>query len=135
MSTTFGRAADFDDADALEARDVLQPSVKFDRSKTGPPRKEPWFGTYFWIEDLARPMVQQWEELAAPQMPPKDSMLSLPPKNPFVPIQFDIKPTPPDDTDHPLLNCSLKLCVVLGKQKVRCFKIVRRFDLLMELDS
>ena len=119
MSTTFGRAADFDDAvNSSEPGEDLPPSVKFDQSKAGPPRKEPWFGTYYWIENLDPAVVQKWADLAAPQMPSEESMLSLPPKNPFVPTQFDIKPTPPDDTDHPLLNCSLKLCVTLGKQKV-----------------
>ena len=122
MSSTFGRAADFDETEKLgpEAGEVLVPSVKFDKSKAGPPRQEPWFGTYYWIEDLDPVMVKRWSDVAAPQMPAKESMLSLPPKNPFVPTKFDIKAAPLDDADHPLLNCSLKLCVSVGKQKVRC---------------
>ena len=76
------------------------------------------FGTYYWAQDIDPAIIQTWSDLSSPEMPPADSMLSLPPKNPFVPTKFDIKPTPPDDCNHPLLNCSLKLCIIIGKQKV-----------------
>lgn len=129
FSTTFGRAADFDAVDDFsEPREVLQPSVKFDKTKAGPPNKEPWFGAYYWIEDLDPDMVKQWKDLGSPQMPTEESMLSLPPKNPFVPTKFDMKPTPPDDSDHPLLDCSLKLCVSLGKQKQWLPATVTKYD-------
>lgn len=119
MSSRFGRVSDFDET--LEAcHDVLPPGVEFDREKAGPPKKDPWFGTYYWIQDISPALIQEWNDLVAPQMPPKDSGLNLPPKNPFVPSKFDLKPTPPEDTHHPLLNCSLKLGIVVGKQKVGC---------------
>ena len=120
MSSTFGRPSEFDaDSESTETGKVLEPSIQFSREAAGPPNKESWFGTYYWVEDLDTDMVRGWSELASPQMPPVDSMLSLPPKNPFVPTRFDIKPTPPDDCHHPLLNCSLKFCIVVGKKKVR----------------
>jgi Middle or third domain of peptidase_M16 len=123
MSTTFGRPSDFEETTttiATEPRDMLEASITFDRHEAGPPKQEPWFGTYYWVQDLDPSLVQLWKNLTGPQLPPPDSMLSLPPKNPFVPSNFDIKPTPPDDCGHPLLNCSLKLCIPVGKRKV-CF--------------
>ena len=121
MSSTFGRPSEFeDDSKSVESGKVLEPSVQFSLDKAGPPTKEPWFGTYYWVEDLDIDMVRGWSALASPQMPPQESMISLPPKNPFVPTSFEIRQTPPDDTDHPLLNCSLKFCITVGKKKVKC---------------
>ena len=126
MSTTFGRVSDFDevigDVDGSKANgeplDSLKPSIPFYRHEAGPPKQEPWFGTYYWIQDLDPSLIQRWKDLSCPLLPPKDSLLSLPPRNPFVPSNFDIKPTPLEDSDHPLLNCSLKLSIPVGKQKV-----------------
>lgn len=92
--------------------------MHFNRDKAGLPIKEPWFGTYYWVEDLSTEMLELWNALASPQMPPPDSMISLPPKNPFVPTNFEIKPTPTDDTNHPLLHCLLNFCITDGKRKV-----------------
>ena len=125
MSSTFGRASDFDGTSEVSkavSQYVLESSIVFDREAAGSPKKDPWFGTYYWVQDVAPSLLQEWSELSSPQMPPEESMLSLPPKNPFVPSKFDLKPTPPDDTHHPLINCSMKLCISLGKQKVSCQK-------------
>ena len=43
--------------------------------------------------------------------------LDLPPRNPYIPTQFELKPLPTDDAAHPLLNCSLKVCITVGKKK------------------
>ena len=118
MSSTFGRPSDFENVDSTATGKVLKPSIRFNPDEAGPPNTEDWFGTFYWIEDLDHEMVKAWSELACPQTPSPDSMLRLPDKNPFVPTSFEIKPTPPDDTYHPLLNCSLKLCISVGKNKV-----------------
>ena len=105
FSSSFGRPSEFeDDSKSVESSKVLEPSVQFNRDNAGPPIKEPWFGTYYWVEDLDTEILGLWNALAAPQMPPPESMLSLPPKNPFVPTRFEIKPTPPEDTDQPVHN-------------------------------
>jgi secreted Zn-dependent insulinase-like peptidase len=133
MSTTFGRPSDFEETTTTmaggESRDMLEASITFDRQKAGPPKQEPWFGTYYWFQDLDINLIQRWKNLSCPQLPPHNSMLSLPPKNLFVPSNFEIKPTPPEDCGHPLLNCSLKLCIPVGKQKV--WVTIGRIALLM----
>ena len=120
FSTTFGRPADFDGVtETAESACVLEPSVHFDREKAGPPRVDPWFGTFYWVQDIDSTCLEQWSKCSQPQLPPDDSMLSLPLQNPFIPAAFDLKSLPPDDCHHPLLNCSLKLCISVGKKKVR----------------
>ncbi|KAI2493159.1 metalloendopeptidase [Fragilaria crotonensis] len=75
------------------------------------------FGTRYWVEDIANETLEQWSNAATPQLPPSESMLALPPKNPFVPEKLALKLLPEDDSDHPLLNSSLKLCISVGKRK------------------
>lgn len=122
MSTTFGRPLDFESLpETTERKDVLEPSVKFDKKEAGPPHIDPWFHTYYWVQDVSPTFLQEWSDRSRPQMPPKELLLSLPPQNPFVPTTFDLKPLPPDDCHHALLNCSLKLCITVGKKKVCIF--------------
>jgi secreted Zn-dependent insulinase-like peptidase len=53
--------------------------------------------------------------LAEPGLPEID--VSLPPQNPFVPKNLEIKSLPEADADHILLNASLKLCIQSRKKK------------------
>lgn len=88
-------------------------------SSSVPPCQEPVFGTYYWWESLSTSQIEQWDRLAQPQLPPSESMLALPPQNHFVPTNFKLRDLPPTDCDHPLLNCSIKLQISVGKRKVR----------------
>lgn len=90
----------------------------FDAASAGRPRHEPIFGTYYWCEQLSESRLQHWSDLSQPQLPPPDSLLSLPQQNEFIPGNFDLKPLPPADADHPLLNCAIKLQISVGKRKV-----------------
>jgi hypothetical protein len=85
-----------------------------------PPCQEPVFGTYYWCEALSKSQLEQWDRLAQPQLPTSESMLALPPQNHFIPTNFSLRELPPTDCDHPLLNCSIKLQIAVGKIKVRC---------------
>ena len=52
-----------------------------------------------------------------PQLPSSDELLiHLPPQNTYIPTMFDLRPS--DDAEHPLLNCSVKVCVTVGKMKL-----------------
>ena len=77
---------------------------------------EPYFGTNYWCQSVDKETMNQWIQAWEPQLPCVD--IHLPPKNPFIPKQFALKALPPNDTHHPLLNCSLKLCISVGKKKV-----------------
>jgi nardilysin len=110
MSSHFGRQRDFGNQEESELQKGNEIKDK--------PSMEPMFETYYWVEDIAEDIITQWSKAAEPRMPPQDSMLSLPPINPFVPKNLELKTLPDDDTDHPLLNASLKLCIGIGKQKV-----------------
>lgn len=124
MSSLFGREAipvsssgDEEKEGAPPPREV--PLGSFDPALAGTPLEEPMFGTHYWCEDIASETMEQWSNAATPQQLPLDSMLALPPKNPFVPEILALKSLPADDSDHPLLNSSLKLCISVGKRKVR----------------
>mmetsp|Transcript_15601 Transcript_15601/g.21691 ORF Transcript_15601/g.21691 Transcript_15601/m.21691 type:complete len:742 (-) Transcript_15601:63-2288(-) len=125
MSSTFGRASDFDDKDCIETQgkaldlqsveddDAFTPKSKKDKSLN----VEPHFGTRFWCHSIKKETLNSWEKAVVPSLPPPSSLLQLPPVNPFIPKVFDLKPLPADDSHHPLLNCSMKLCISVGKRK------------------
>jgi secreted Zn-dependent insulinase-like peptidase len=122
VSTIFGRSVDFENAELNRSEKlvVIPASVAlFDPTDAGPPQQEPIFGTHYWCQDLSAERLQEWSDLAKPIMPPRDSKLALPHKNPFIPSRFSLKLLPPADCDHPLLNCSLKLQITVGKTKVK----------------
>ena len=129
-SSMFGRSSDYDSIES-ESFDkdrlvLLDPAGfddagklrLFDPVNAGPPSTEPIFGTRYWCQSLPESLLQEWSDLSKPQLPPPDSMLALPPQNPYVPARFDLKPLPPSDCHHPLLNCSIKLQISVGKKKV-----------------
>jgi secreted Zn-dependent insulinase-like peptidase len=119
-STKFGRSADYDNIEIAgmnERMDIPLSDDLFD-PKNVPPQEEPMFGTHYWCQSIPAALLQKWSDLSKPQLPPLDSRLSLPKKNDFVPSKFDLKPLPPADCDHPLLNCSVKLQIAVGKRKV-----------------
>lgn len=128
MSSLFGRDADFkedappsseekkaDDVDEMVNASKDDEDPFFDVQKAGPPTVEPRFGTKFWVDSISPNTLKQWDEKAKPQLPSSD--LKLPPINPYIPTQFDLKPLPHDDASHPLLNSSVKVCLGNGKKK------------------
>lgn len=96
---------------------------EFGASNCGSPQIEPMFGTKFWCHRIDPQFIKKWENYAAPQLPSESSLLSLPPINPFVPNNFQMKPLPKEDSHHPMLHCSFKVCVTIGKSKVRISKL------------
>ncbi|KAL7549631.1 hypothetical protein ACHAWF_012904 [Thalassiosira exigua] len=138
MSSLFGRDGDFDSEGAGEeekkeesetdapaehistdlgspCEDNTQPSL-FDMERAGPPSIEPRFGSKFWVEDISEDVIQRWTSAADSHLSvPSELKIGLPPKNDFIPKRFDVKPS--DDAEHPLLNCSVKVCVSVGKTK------------------
>ena len=130
-STLFGRAGDYEDSSAslpstslafyksfdLEQNCIPPSDESFDATQAGKPHIEPIFGTPFWCQLLDDKLIESWTLCAEPQLPSPDSMLSLPQQNEFIPTDFSLKPLPPADCDHPLLNCSIKLQIPVGKRK------------------
>jgi hypothetical protein len=116
MSSVFGRAHDYEENHGNDAFKLPKSDV-FDSG--GPPMTEPMFGTKFWCNEIPSVTLQEWSNAAVAQLPPDSSMLTLPPVNPFIPVDFELKALPADDAHHPLVNCSLKLCITVGKKKVR----------------
>jgi nardilysin len=119
-SSTFGRASDFSDA-ALTEGVQTKPDIvlhaeegTLDKDRIGAYNIEPMFGTIFWCSEVPEDWIQHWIALAEPHTPTIDIKLPLP--NPFVPKRFDLKALPDHDSRHPLVNCSLKLCVPVGKK-------------------
>ncbi len=125
-SSTFGRAADYEeDVVSSEEKNMEEHSnytssaaVDFSLTTAGKPMIEPIFGTQYWSHRIPQYILNKWSEAAAPRLPSKESLIDLPPINPFIPKAFDLKPLPADDSHHPLLFCSLKLCISVGKKKV-----------------
>lgn len=118
-STLLGRSAEYEAAEISQDTSPLPASDDlFDPTKGPPPQQEPIFGTFYWCQNLSNAQIKEWEAYGCPQLPPLDSLLSLPPQNHFVPTKFDLKPLPAGDSDHPLLNCSIKLQITVGKRKV-----------------
>ena len=142
MSSLFGRDSDYDAEQLTEEEkkddgDMAQPIdvedddehlVLFDKEKAGPALIEPRFGTKFWVEAIGKDTIQQWTDSATPKLPsPKFPTIALPPKNKYIPTKFDLKPLPEDDADHPLLNCSVKVCISVGKKKSWFPALVTKF--------
>ena len=102
MSSLFGRDGDEDDEPNDDSSEVNEDEYAedvdvqhdFDIAKAGPPTIEPRFGTKFWEESISGSALQQWSSAAAPQLPPNDLLLDLPPVNPFIPVNLDLKPLP-----------------------------------------
>ena len=143
ISTTFGRSGDYEEKDSdnesspptteyynnFDPNKECLPSsdVAFDPSKIAP-NVEPIFGTPFWVQFLNKSLVEDWAQTAMPQLPSPDSMLSLPQQNEFVPTDFSLKPLPSSDCGHPLLNCSIKLQILVGKRKEWFPATVTQYD-------
>eukprot|EP00804_Cyclotella_cryptica_P020270 CCRYP_015887-RA/>CCRYP_015887-RA protein AED:0.05 eAED:0.05 QI:160/1/1/1/1/1/6/125/1294 len=122
MSSLFGRDGDdetnkpTDEYDDISAQDNGDRPA-FDKENAGPPMIEPRFGTKFWVATLSTDTLRHWSHAATPQLPSPELLLDLPPQNPFIPTRLDLKPLPEDDASHPLLNCSVKVCITVGKKK------------------
>jgi secreted Zn-dependent insulinase-like peptidase len=138
-SASFGRSGDYEDDEAANRVDYfdyfnlsencLPPSdTLLDPKAVGLPHIEPIFGTPFWCQELPQSVLQNWTDCAQPHLPPEGSKLSLPQKNEFVPSNFSLKPLPPSDCDHPLLNCSVKLQIPVGKRKEWFPATVTQYD-------
>jgi hypothetical protein len=133
MSSTFGRAADYEaENDSINTNDNVisdleddddDDNKEFDPTTAGSPMVEPMFGPRYWSRCIPQLLLDEWTQIGDPQLPPPDSMLSLPPKNPFVPQDLSLKALPPNDSHHPLVHCSLKLCITIGKKKVNKTKL------------
>jgi len=157
MSSLFGRESNFDEAikdqrkgnvgekdedcedvdegvikpvhDHFEDDSEDEKETAFDTGKAGPPSIEPRFGTHYWKEKISTIIMQQWTDASKAQLPPAGFPLDLPPKNPFVPSQFDLKPLPTDDAAHPLVHCSVKVCVCVGKKKAWFPAVVTQYKM------
>lgn len=126
LSSSFGKSTDFENSlpnDSTETivskliiGDECNPDGSFDVSQAGNPQIDPMFGTQFWCQKLPAILLDQWTESSQPG-PPDIASLGLPPPNPFVPHNLDLKLLPDSDADHPLMNASLKLCIPVGKTK------------------
>ena len=128
MSSTFGQSADFGDHKTclLDDKNGMSPlnsrkgeAAFFHKETAGEPLVEPIFGTRYWSHIIPDEILEGWKKVLAPQMPPSGTNISLPPTNPFIPNNFEVKELPDEDYHHPLLFCSLKICVHIGKKKVR----------------
>ncbi len=144
MSSTFGRASDFDEHittiqqhNNIEATknmpspcldSITGDAINFSRESAGDPRTEPIFGTKYWSHKIPPQLMDEWEMARQPRLPPQSSNISLPPINPFIPNRFDLLPLPQNDGDHPLLSCSLKICVKVGKKKAWFPCTVNKYD-------
>jgi secreted Zn-dependent insulinase-like peptidase len=120
-STRLGRSADYEAFDTLLEGEPMPPSDDLFDPTNGstPPCREPVFGTFYWYQSLSDDQILEWSQFAEPRLPPVEFMLTLPPRNHFVPENFALRELPASDCDHPLLNCSIKLQISVGKRKVR----------------
>lgn len=146
MSSFFGRDGDYNDSTLVEGEekkedesvtddetgqqmdvdlgcanadgdDDYSPDGLFDREKAGSPSIEPRFGTRFWVENISKETMETWRDAAHPRLPSSEVSLGLPQENPYIPSKFDLKPLPAEDAHHPLINCSVKVQVSVGKKK------------------
>jgi hypothetical protein len=132
MSSTFGRASDFDDHETQLGSNLkhsmnsksLGDTTEFSSKMAGEPLIEPIFGTRYWSHKIPQNVLLEWDTLREPKLPPEDTLISLPPMNPFIPKNFTLKKLPEDDGHHPLLFCSLKICVTVGKSKVSHYSCI-----------
>ena len=127
VSSTFGRDSDFLDNPPLDDNKQCEnfgdDSIDFSVETAGLPKSEPIFGTRFWRNKIPDEITQKWCKAMEAKLPPPSSSISLPQSNPFIPSNFELKKLPADDSHHPLLFCSLKICVSIGKKKVSTFLI------------
>jgi nardilysin len=116
MSSLWGVAADFQDVAAADAPPPPPSSTTSTRQPLPdhiaalPMQTEPIFGTKFWSTSLSSWLIAK---LKAPAHFPG---LTLPPPNPFIATNFEMRPFPPDDAAHPLLNASVKVAASTGKK-------------------
>lgn len=123
LSSSFGRASDFGEDDQSKEKEEMNGrnksnGIDFSPETAGKPFVEPHFGTQYWNSNIPKNVLDEWSKVAEAQQPPAESKISLPPINPFIPNNFDLKQLSADDGHHPLLFCSLKLCITVGKKKV-----------------
>jgi len=71
---------------------------------------EPIFGTKYWATPLAP------ETVARLKAPRRFEELSLPAPNPYIATNFEMRPFPPGDAAHPLLNACVKVAMSSGKK-------------------
>ena len=128
ISSSFGKPSDFDHVfvDPLSTETVVSNLVikeesevdggSFDAKFAGDPQIDPMFGTLFWCNKLPASWIGEWSCSAEPGLPAM-ATLALPPRNPYVPENFELKARPDDDADHLLLRSSIKICSVVGKTK------------------
>lgn len=136
-SSTFGKPSDFVhvavdkcSTETLVSNLIIKNESmdgSFDVVSAGIPQIDPMFGTQFWCHRLPQLWVDRLTEVSQAGSPTID-MLRLPPCNPFVPHNFNLKQFPDDDAEHPLLNASLKLCIPVGKTKLWFPATVVRFN-------
>lgn len=132
-SSSFGTYSDMNvsiDSLALDTwiRDleVHEEGMAFNPSAQNP-QVEHNFETLFWCSTIPAAWTEQWSESAKPK--PASLPLSLPPPNPFVPTRFDLKELPHDDSHHPLLNATIKVCTAVGKKRLWFPATVVQYDL------
>lgn len=129
ISSLFGKTVDAIECSPEESSALLLSNSSTHRDNVGyahefgtlgieSPQTEPMFGTRFWCHKIDPHFIAEWRYLVEPQVPPESSQLSLPPMNPFVPKNFHVKSLPTEDAHHPMLHCSFKVCVTIGKSKV-----------------
>jgi len=122
-SSTFGRASDFDvDVESqltikttVDLDDIPVDEVSFDPVSCPPPFTEPWFGTRFWCHSFPPEWIKILDELFTANDATEE--LRLPPLNPFIPKNLDLKSLPANDSRHPLLDMPIKVCEQVGKEK------------------
>jgi secreted Zn-dependent insulinase-like peptidase len=151
MSSTFGRAADYSEVTTLFGDEDLEEKKDNDLIQSihhsvnhscksnfvcpqqlPRPLVEPYFGTRFWVEEISSEVLSNWGS-AIKNCYTADVSLALPLPNPFAPTCFDLKPRPADDSHHPLLRCSVKIQVTVGKKKEWYPATVSKYNLSQNL--
>ena len=119
LSSKFGQAKDYDaSSSSSNGGGVASEALLCDFASKLPSylkvedqEVEPAFGSRYWSCELSPSTVSKLKS------PPSMPSLHLPAKNPFVPSDFSMKPFPPSDSLHPLLNSSCKMCDSESKTK------------------
>ncbi|KAL7570968.1 hypothetical protein ACA910_002594 [Epithemia clementina (nom. ined.)] len=93
------------------------------------PQIEPNFETIFWCSEIPSQWIEEWSSqlIEASQPPSPVGTLSslpfnLPSPNPYVPSRLDLKEHPPGDSDHVLLDATVKVCSSAGGSGVNGHK-------------
>ena len=113
MSSFFGRDGDAEPTN--ESNNAANPEFcdiqqSFNMAEAGVPMIEPRFGTKFYVEPISDNILQRWRDAAEPQLPSTDLLLNLPPQNPFIPSNMDLKPLP-GELLPPSNNFIMTLCI------------------------